>query len=176
MLVRPAVPADLVTCSKMDASTNTSHVWSMDVREDDGAATVSFRAVRLPREMHVDYPRRGPHLMAGWERRDGFLVAAEELHLCGYVAVTAQAEHRIAWVGDLVVDRPWRRQGIGTALLRAAARWGHEHGLARLVIEVPTKNYPAQCFCRARGLTLCGYNDHFWPGQDIALFFGQTLR
>ncbi len=176
MLVRPAVAADLVQCSKMDASYNTSHVWSMDVREDESASTISFRLVRLPRELHVEYHRRGPALMAGWERRDGFLVAAEDVHLCGYIAVTAQVEHSIAWVGDLVVDRAWRRQGIGTSLLRAAARWGHEQNLARLVIEVPTKNYPAICFCRARGLTLCGYNDHFWSSQDIALFFGQSLR
>jgi len=174
VLIRPAVPADLEACSRLDSSYTTDHVWSMDVREEAGVVTVVFREVRLPREMRVEYPRRGADLLAGWERRDGFLVVQKEGHLCGYVALTAQAEHGIAWVGDLVVDRARRRQGVGTALLRAACRWGHDEGLARLVIEVPTKNYPAICFCRARGLSLCGYNDHFWPSQDIALFFGSV--
>ena len=176
MLVRPAMSMDLEPCSKLDSSYATDHVWSMDVREEEGLVTVSFRVVRLPREIRVEYPRRGQDLLTGWERRDGFLVAVHEGHLRGYVALTSQAEHGIAWVGDLVVDRASRRQGIGTALLRAAARWGHDEKLARLVIEVPTKNHPAISFCRSRGLTLCGYNDHFWPSQDIALFFGQSLR
>lgn len=176
MFVRPAMPADLEACSLMDSSYITDHVWGMDVREEEGVVTIAFRVVKLPREMRVEYPRRGSDLLAGWGRRDGFLVAHEGGCLRGYVALTAQAEHGIAWVGDLVVDRVHRRQGIGSALLRAAARWGHDEQLSRLVIEVPTKNYPAICFCRSRGLTLCGYNDHFWPTQDIALFFGQRLR
>jgi len=101
---------------------------------------------------------------------------AEEGRVHGYVALTAQIENGIAWVGDLVVDRHQRRRGIGTALLQAAAQWGHDHDLARLVVEVQTKNYPAIRFCQSRGLIFCGYNDHYWPHQDIALFFGEALR
>lgn len=176
MLIRPAGPADLEPCSKLDASCVTDHVWQMDVHEGEGTVTVSFREVRLPREVRVEYPRRGRDLFAGWERRDGFLVAVENGHIRGYVALTAQAEHGIAWVGDLVVDRAWRRRGIGSALLRAALRWGREQNLTSLVVEVSTKNYPGICFCRTCGLRLYGYSDHFWASQDIALFFGQSLR
>jgi GNAT superfamily N-acetyltransferase len=104
------------------------------------------------------------------------LVAEEEGQIAGYVALTAQPEHGIAWVGDLVVDRPWRRQGVGTELLRAAGQWGCDNDLPRMVVEIQTKNYPAIRFCQSRGLTFCGYNDRFWPSQDIALFFGGSLR
>jgi GNAT superfamily N-acetyltransferase len=167
---------DLEPCSKLDASYLTDRVWQMDTRQEKGTVTTTFREVRLPRDIRVEYPRRGADLLAGWERRDGFLVAHEGVQIRGYVALTAQAEHGIAWVGDLIVGREWRRQGIGTALLRAAGHWAREEGLVRMVVEVPTKNYPAISFCQARGLTFCGYNDHFWPSQDIALFFGQSLR
>jgi ribosomal protein S18 acetylase RimI-like enzyme len=148
----------------------------METREGNDALTTTFRMARLPREIRVNYPREGDVLLAGWQRRDGFMVAEEVGQVYGYVALTAQAEHGIAWVGDLVVDRPWRRRGIGTALLRAAAQWGCDHDLVRLVIEVQTKNYPAIRFCQSRGLAFCGYNDHYWPSQDIALFFGESLR
>jgi len=180
MQVRPAGPGDLEACGALDHSYTTERVWQMETREGNDVFTVTFRVARLPREIRVNYLRQGEDLLAGWRRRDGFLVAEEggraRPQICGYVALTAQVEHGIAWVGDLVVDRSWRRRGIGTALLWAAAQWGRSHDLARLVIEVQTKNYPAIRLCQSRGLTFCGYNDHYWPSQDIALFFGESLR
>jgi GNAT superfamily N-acetyltransferase len=92
------------------------------------------------------------------------------------VTLTSYADHGIAWIGDLVVDQPDRRRGIGTVLLQAAARWGRDRNLVRLVTAVQTKNHPATQFYQSRGLTFCGYTDHYWPSQDIALFFGESLR
>jgi GNAT superfamily N-acetyltransferase len=176
MLVRPARPQDLEACSALDHSCTTDRVWQMEARTVNSALTVTFRVARLPREMRVNYPRQGEDLLTGWQRRDGFLAAEEDGRVRGYVALTAQTEHGIAWVGDLVVDRPWRRRGMGTALLQTAAQWARDHELRRLMIEVQTKNYPAIRLCRSCGLTFCGYNDLYWPSQDIALFFGESLR
>jgi hypothetical protein len=67
-------------------------------------------------------------------------------------------------------------RGIGTALLRAARDWALETKLRRLIVETQTKNYPAIRFLQKRGLVFCGYNDLFYPNQDIAVFFGQMLR
>ena len=176
MRVRPAELRDLESCSALNHSYTTDRVWQMDARGKNDSLTITFRVVRLPRETRVDYPLQGERMLAGWQRRDVFLVAEKDERICGYVALTAHTEHGIAWIGDLVVDRPWRRRGIGTALLRAAARWGRDHNLVRLVAEMQTKNYPATQFYQSRGLTFCGYNDHYWPNQDIALFFGESLR
>lgn len=176
MRIRPARSQDLEVCAALDHSFTTESVWQVERREENGAMTVVLRTARLPREIRVQYPRQGDELRAGWQRRDAFLVAEEGRELCGYVAVTAQPDHGIAWVGDLVVAPSWRRRGVGTALLDAAAQWGLEHGLTRLVVEVQTKNVPGARFCQSRGLTLCGYSDWFWPNQDIALFFGRALR
>ena len=176
MHIRPAWPRDLEACGALDHSYTTDRVWQMEVREENDVLMVNFRVARLPREIRVNYPRQGEDLAAGWRRRDGFLVAEEQGRVAGYVALNAQVEYGFAWVGDLVVDQRWRRRGIGTALVRAAAQWGCDRGLMRLVVEVQTKNYPAIRFCQSRGLTYCGYNDHYWPGQDIVLFFGELLR
>lgn len=176
MEVRPARSGDLKECLALDHSYTTDHVWQMEAREENGILMVSFRLVRLPREMHVEYPCRGEDLLAGWRRCDDLLVAVDGGRVCGYVALTVQPKHGIVRTSDLVVDRAERRRGIGTALLRAAIRWGRERGLIRLMVEVQTKNYPATRFCQSRGLAFCGYSDHYWPSQDIALFFGQSLR
>lgn len=176
MLVRPAEPKDLAPCGALDHSYTTDRVWQMESRMEGRVQTVSFRTVRLPREIKVDYPRQGNDLFAGWQRRDGFLVSEIDGKVCAYVALTAQPEHGLAWVGDLVVERSRRRRGIGTTLLKAAARWGRERNLVRLTLEVQTKNYPAIEFCRACGLTFSGYNDCYWPSEDIAVFFTGRLR
>ncbi len=175
MQIRPARPKDLEVCIALEHSYTTDRVWQMEAREENGVLTTTFRVASLPREMRVEYPRQGEALLTGWQQRDGFLVA-EEGRVCGYVALTEESEHGIARVGDLVVDRPWRRRGIGSALLQAAAQWGREQELGRLVVEVQTKNYPAIRLCHSQGLTFCGYNDQYWPSRDIALFFGESLR
>lgn len=176
MRVRPAEPEDLKICGTLDHSYTTDHVWQMETYDEEGLLRVTFRVVRLPREVRGAYPRQGEALLAGWWRRDGFLVAEEDGEIRGYVAMTIQQEHKLAWVGDLVVDRPWRQQGIGTTLLKSAAKWAQERNLLRLILEVPTKDYPAIRFCQERGLTFSGYNDRYWPSQDIALFFEGKLR
>jgi GNAT superfamily N-acetyltransferase len=175
MEVRPARPRDLKLCAALDHSYTTDRVWQMEVRGEGGVVTSIFREAHLPREIRVDYPRQNASLLAGWKRRDGFLVVDDEREIRGYVGLTAQDEHGIAWVGDLVVDRVWRRQGLGTMLLQAAVQWSRENDLRRLVVEVPTKNYPAIRFCQSRGLAFCGYSDRYWPNYDIALFFGESL-
>jgi GNAT superfamily N-acetyltransferase len=175
MRVRLAESADLEACGALDHSYTTDRVWQMETRGGNTSLAVTFRVARLPREMRVEYPLHGRSLLAAWHRRDDFLVAEQDGQVCGYVTLNAYSEHGIAWVSDLVVDRPIRRQGIGTALLQAAAEWGYENGLVRLVSELQTKNYPAMQFYQSRGMSFCGYNDHYWPSQDIALFFGRSL-
>ena len=176
MRVRPAWPRDMKACAALDHTYTTDRVWQMETREKSGVLTTSFRVARLPRDIRVNYPRQGGELLTGWQQRDGLMVALADGRIQGYVGLTANDEHGIAWVGDLVVDRQWRRQGIGTALLREAARWGRDQGFRRLVIELQTKNYPAICFCRMRRLTFCGYSDNYWSSQDTGLFFGESLR
>jgi GNAT superfamily N-acetyltransferase len=75
------------------------------------------------------------------------------------------------WISHLVVDRPYRRRGIGTAMLRASRLWARKRGLRRLMIALQTKNYPAICFCERNGMSFCGFNDRYYANRDIALFF-----
>ena len=53
--------------------------------------------------------------------------------LCGY-------EHGEAWVGELGVRRPWRRKGLGLALLHAAFGEFYRRGTRRVVLNVDSQN------------------------------------
>ena len=78
---------------------------------------------------------------------------------------------------ELLRRRPdLRREGIGTALILAAQDWGIEHGARRIMLEIHSKNHPAIQMARKLNYEFCGYNDNYFPNQDIALFFSRSLR
>jgi ribosomal protein S18 acetylase RimI-like enzyme len=141
--------------------------------------------------MYVTYPRQRDDLVACWKNESMVLVAsdkqaseeADELEevderdppkVFGYCQLDAQRWQRTGWIAHMIVDRPFRRQEIGTALLKACIAWGRSCELDKLMVAVQTKNYPAISFCEKHKFTFCGFNDHYFVNRDIALFF--TLR
>ena len=195
MLLRSADLTDLGDCLVLDADSQTDHVWQMDEREENGGRVVRFQTVRLPRVMHVSYPRQRDDLLAAWEGEATVLVTAdrraeqrgagppdEELSGAGspgeepprilaYCQLDACAWQEAGWISHLIVDRPHRRRGIATAMLQASKLWARKEGLNRLMMGVQTKNYPAICFCEKNGFAFCGFNDRYYKNRDIALFF-----
>ncbi|MBI3361451.1 MAG: GNAT family N-acetyltransferase [Chloroflexi bacterium] len=176
LTIRPATSTDILKLAALDHGYSTEYVWQMDAREGDGQTSVTFRQVRLPRSMRVNFPRQPRDLADTWTHSAAFLVAEGEEQLKGYLALHPGPIAGTGWVADFAVDRKWRRQGAGTALFAQAVAVARDAGLRRLIVEMQSKNYPAIAFCQKRGLTFCGYNDRYYPNQDIALFFGLTLR
>ena len=109
-------------------------------------------------------------------------VATVDGLFAGYVTVKWEpeyppfAEAGIPEIQDLNVLPQHRRRGIGTALMTHARRWAWDQGLQEILAETTTKNYPALCFYQKLGFQFCGFNDHYYTNQDIALFFVQVLR
>ncbi|MGH2521278.1 MAG: GNAT family N-acetyltransferase [Anaerolineales bacterium] len=174
--VRPASSADLPHLAELDPGYSTDYVWQMETRDESGQTTVTFRPVRLPRPMRVTFSYDAQRLAEAWNRRVCFLVAEEEGHLKGYLNLTLAPSPEIGWISDYVVERRVRRNGIGGVLLTAAAQWAQQNNLKRLILETQSKNYPAICFAQKHGLAFCGYNDRYYPNQDVALFFGMVLK
>lgn len=175
LAIRSAMPSDYEYCMALDHTVSTEHVWQMVLDENDGALQVAFRTVRLPRSMKVLYPRGGEALLSSWRLHTAFLVAVWDGLVVGYANVREEPSQQIAWVADLAVDRSYRLRGVGTTLVNAVRKWASERSLRRLIVETQTKNFPAIHFLQKRGLVFCGYNDLYYPNQDIAVFFGQML-
>jgi len=174
--VRPAASADLPPLTALDHGYSTDTVWQMDAREESGQTSITFRTVRLPRSMRVAFPRDSQQLLEAWNRRVCFLVAEEAGLLKGYLNLTLAAAPETGWVADFAVDRRFRRSGVGSVLLASATHWARQNRLRRLVLETQSKNYPAICFAQKHGMAFCGYNDRYYPNQDVALFFGMVLK
>ena len=175
--VRAAVPEDLARLEALDPGYSTDYVWQMDMREEpDGAIHTSFRPVRLPRPMRVTVTHDPKRLAEGWARRACFLVAEQDGYLKGYLNVVLATEPETAWVAECVVERRFRRAGVGSVLLGSAAAWARANRLKRIILEMQSKNYPGISFAQKCGLTFCGYNDRYYANQDVALFFGMVLK
>jgi GNAT superfamily N-acetyltransferase len=174
--VRPAASADLPPLTALDHGYSTDTVWQMDAREESGQTSITFRTVRLPRSMRVAFPRDSQQLLEAWNRRVCFLVAEEAGLLKGYLNLTLAAAPETGWVADFAVDRRFRRSGVGSVLLASATHWARQNHLRRLILETQSKNYPAICFAQKHGMAFCGYNDRYYPNQDVALFFGMVLK
>jgi ribosomal protein S18 acetylase RimI-like enzyme len=173
--IRPAVATDLPRLANIDHTSTSDYVWQLDLRKDNGQVLVSFREVRLPRPVKVAYPRDPLSLADEWQQRSATLVALAGERPIGYICILEHSHATTAWVTDLVVEMQGRRQGIGSALLNAAQDWALSRGDRDIFLEMPSKSYPAIRLALKFGFEFCGYNDHYYVTQDVALFFGKSL-
>lgn len=177
-IIRDALETDLAACLAIDHRYETEYVWQMQIVQPTGQWQITFKTERLPRTLETEYPASEHRLRLTLPPDQCFLVAGQrdQTEILGYLSMRHEPARRVGWIQDIVVDHDYRRVGIGSRMLRVARQWALEHGLTRLMVETQTRNYPAISFCTSTGFVFCGYNDRYLDNQDIALFFGQTLR
>lgn len=173
--IRSAISTDIPRMIALDHNYATSHVWQLTLDLTEVQTQISFREVRLPREVHVNYPRVVRSLADDWTKRDALLLAEDEEQILGYISLRLGLAPASAWVEDLAVDRLQRRNGVGTTLVLAAQDWCARKGLHRLTLEMQPKNYPAIQFAYKLGFEFSGYNDQFYRDQEIAIFFSSFI-
>jgi GNAT superfamily N-acetyltransferase len=159
----------------LDHSVTSDYVWQLDLRKENGQISAGFREVRLPRPISVSYPRDPFALADEWTQRSVTFVALAGDMPVGYACILEHSHATTAWITDLVVDAGSRRQGVGSALINAAHDWAKSRGARDIFLEMSSKNYPAIRLALRFGFEFCGYNDHYYVTQDVALFFGRTL-
>jgi GNAT superfamily N-acetyltransferase len=174
--IRPANANDISRLMALDHSCLSDYVWQLELRREAGQVSANFREVRLPRSIEVKYPRTPSALADEWTRRDAVLVALHAGVPIGYLCATLGRASAIAWVTDLAVAPEQRRKGAAAALLTAAQAWALERGVHRLVLEMQSKNQAYIRLAQKFGYDFCGYNDQYYPTQDVALFFGRTVK
>jgi ribosomal-protein-alanine N-acetyltransferase len=82
----------------------------------------------------------------------------------------------VVYINDLAVNVAHRRQGVGSTLLQAAQDWASGRSHRRVILEMQSKNLPVIRLAQKFGYEFCGYNDHYYLNQDVALFFGKALK
>lgn len=171
--IRPMQNADLPQLIEIDHSYHTDHVWQMELEMSAEQVSVGFREIRLPRSMKVDYPREVELLADTWQEKEAIFVAEVEEEAVGYAALTGVGATGIIHISDFAVLRRFRKNGIGSGLVRSALAWTYDNQRGQLILEMQSKNFPAICLAQKLGFEFCGYNDRYYQNQDIALFFAK---
>lgn len=180
--IRAPTSEDIPSLIEIDHDYVSDHVWQMEVQHEEGQkpsdlrVEIIFRQLKLPRSVRVAYPRNPEELKNDWKERSCLLVAVLKGEVVGYTSMMLSIAPYTSWMTDLVIMRRLRRQGIGSALVLAGQDWARHKRCLRMVMEMQPKNYPAISLAQKLGYDLCGYNDHYFPNHDIALFFSKNLR
>ncbi len=174
--IRPASASDISPLLAFDHACMSDYVWQLELRREPGQVLASFREVRLPRSIEVKYPRNPSLLADEWVRRDVTLVALDEGSPIGYLCAMVEYASSVAWVTDLAVSPLHRRKGAASTLLTAAQTWAIERRVHRLILEMQSKNQACIRLAQKFGFEFCGYNDQYYPTQDVALFFGREIK
>ena len=179
MELRQADLEDLRASAAIPQVVQSSYVWQLTLARDPvgSLATREFsmvlRCLRLPRQVAVEPP--GEALEDVWERAAAVFVAADEEMVGGFVVLTEAEERPPATIARLVVAPELRRRGIGTGLIRVAARWAAAEGLSALVAHCPARNHPAVAFYTRSGFTFTGYSEAYYPRGEVALFWQRVV-
>ena len=176
IIIRPATESDVSILINIDHSFRAHYVWQMDLAPGDGQININFREIRLPRPVSVEYPRQPKNLLDDWSESSVLLVGVLEQNVVGYISISEKKSPTTAWVTDIAVSPMARRKGIASALILAAEDWAKKKNIRRMILEMQSKNTPAIRMALKLGFEFCGYNDHYYSNQDIALFFAQFIR
>ncbi|MCL4270923.1 MAG: GNAT family N-acetyltransferase [Anaerolineales bacterium] len=174
--LRPTVANDLSRLMAFDHSITSDSVWQLELRRDSGQVTTTFREVRLPRTIKVAYPHNPFALADDWVRKSMMYTAVINTDPVGYVSLLERGTASVVWITDVVVEATSRRRGVGGAMLAAAQGWAESRSHRRLIFEVQSKNLPGIRLAQKSGFEFCGYNDHYYINQDVALFFSKILK
>jgi len=174
--IRQAISTDILELVKLDHSYETTHVWQLNSNAGTDQIETQLREIKLPRSLHMAYPRRPELLMDTWTRHTLVLVAVCDGKIPGYLILDQRSDLQSAVVSDLVVAPHMRRQGIATALLVSAQEWVKKQGMTRFMLEIPAKAHPCIELARKLYFENNGYIDRYYSNHDIAMFFVNILK
>lgn len=172
--IRPLTLADIERLPEMEL--NFQAEAHLAVEKTVAGLNVTWRLVErplVPPFISVDYnidAQDQAEIRQRLAENDGlYLVAEHAGRLVALLDLEREHWRDTGQVWNIVVHRPYRRQGLGTRLMRRAIRWARHQGLRALALETQTNNLPACRFYQKLGFQLCGLDDHFYSNEDIDL-------
>ncbi len=187
--VRAVQLSDAPALHKLDYSFETDRIYAVRVQgslaQGDAASHVhlSFELLETP----ID-----PPLYKSFQVFAGNLAEVEAKLSCaqgGYIALANskaagvillnEGERAVARIENIIVDRHFRRYGIGSLLLSCASDWARKRGCWAIVLETQNVNYPAIQFYLRNSLEVWSINLHYYPPgpeeHEVAIFMGKKL-
>lgn len=123
-----------------------------------------------PRWTRSDYERILPAGPSDTLHRCG-LIALTDGYLSGFAVASWLWQESFAELEGVFVDRSYRRQGIGGALVAACMAWAATTGATTIRLEVRASNVPALALYKRYGFSTLGVRRAYYsvPVEDAVL-------
>ena len=156
---------------------------------DTGFETASvFDVVTTARHIElVEQPLPAPivkrysigEVFAAWAQWDrGWVAVDDAQEVSGFAAVEYEAWHQRLVLWFLYIAPPWRRRGVGRALLAQVEAHGRGLGATHVWLETSNVNVPGVAAYDRLGYALCGadtrYYGRYMPGET-AIYLAKSL-
>lgn len=180
--IRDGTEEDIGAILALNSRYETSHVLRVYLHGQESAGwDVNLQRERLPRPIELSSNFQRAPLRSALDHKHCLLLAVQivensEAAVIGALVMAPNDLHGFALIQNIVVSTTARRRKVGTRLLMASGIWAREHGLNRLMAEIQTKNTPAIAFLESLGFSFSGFNDHYFPDENVALFFSLPLK
>ena len=168
-----AIPIAFAVTSSLSAQPRT-----------DGSFVLAEHAVHPPYSKDYDAISEGPHGRAAnfdtsqWRmllaQSDGTAAGGATVAFGGSGLDMLEGRSDLAVLWDIRVAPPFRRRGLGRALLEAAEAWARTRGCLELKVETQNINVPACRFYAALGCYLRIVRTNAYPlcpGEDQFLWY-----
>ena len=175
LTVRPIRnPEDIPSLTACDTAFTTDRIYR--VVQTDRAFALEEAMVESP--LRKAYPPAA--MVEELPRMDYAAVAELDGNVVGCATVKYEPWNRRATLWHLYVSAPWRRRGVGRALVDAVVTFSRSVGSRCVWLETQNVNFPAIGFYRAAGFRFCGLDTSLYDPrsdvrEEIALFFVYDL-
>jgi ribosomal-protein-alanine N-acetyltransferase len=105
------------------------------------------------------------------------LVADSGGKVAGFAVASRLRQETVAEVEGLFVERDYRRQGVGSALIAACMTWAAKAGASRVRLEVRASNAAAHALYRRHGFSPAGVRRAYYssPVEDALVLQAPLL-
>ncbi len=107
-------------------------------------------------------------------------VAEEDGRLLGLLDVGVQNWNNTVFVWNLMIDKDYRRQGLGRRLWHRALEYARDMDVRAIMVETQNTNVGACRFYAEMGCRLVGLNEAYYSNngieEEVALFWAYFLR
>ena len=173
--IRAVNQDDLTPMIELDHSYKTDHMLQMQMNSDETNLGVNFRKVRLPRLSTIQYPRTEEELVKSWELSSSIFVGIIKNEFVAYIGMEEIPSSSLVRVRDIVVAPNYRRLGIASGLILAAEKWASSRKFSMMILEMQPKNNPAINLAKKLGYSFSGFQNRYFPNQEMAIFFEKYI-
>jgi ribosomal protein S18 acetylase RimI-like enzyme len=191
--VRTVQLSDVPALHTLDYSFETDRIYTLQVQgrlaAGDAAAGVpgrpvlAFELLETPLDpplykSYQEFAGDQAEVEARLSYSQGGYIALADGEAAGVILLN-EDDHRVARIENIIVDRHYRRYGIGSLLLSCASDWARRRGCRAMLLETQNVNYPAIQFYLRNGLEVWSINLNFYPPgpceHEVAIFMGKKL-